>query len=100
MQRVLRIVFGNPFDEGYRVPAQFHTTDLGKLFHEAYSKMYHHDDLLTVKEVSQEVGVARQSVYDRIDDGKLHPIYFYGDQRLLRSEVEEWKEQRHHRKKD
>jgi predicted DNA-binding transcriptional regulator AlpA len=94
MQHVLRTVFGNSFDEGYSVPAKFHTTELGKLFHEAYSKMYHHDDLYTVKQAYEAVGVARQSVYDRIADGKLHPIYFYRDLRLLRSEVEEWKQQR------
>jgi len=99
MQAVLRIVFGNPFDEGYTIPAKFHLMELGKLFHEAYSKMYSHDDLLTVKEAYQEVGVARQSIYDRIADGKLHPIYFYQDLRLLRSEIEEWKAQRSLRKK-
>ncbi len=42
----------------------------------------------------QEVGVTWQSVYDFIADGKLHPIYLHGDQRLLRSEIEEWKVQR------
>jgi len=99
MQAVLRIVFGNPFDEGYIIPAKFHTMELGKLFHEAYSKMYSYHDLLTVKEAYQEVGVARQSINDRISDGKLHPIYFYQDLRLLRSEIEEWKAQRSLRKK-
>ena len=94
MRRILRMVFGNPFDEGYTVPAQFHTTELGKLFHEASTRMYRSKDLFTVKQASQEVGVARQSVYDRIADGKLHPIYVHGNQRLLRSEIEEWKVQR------
>jgi predicted DNA-binding transcriptional regulator AlpA len=98
MQRVLRMVFGNPFDEGYSMPAKFHTTELGKLFHEAYAKMYRPDDLCTVKQAYQEVGVARQSIYDRIADGKLHPIYSYRDLRLLRSEIEEWKAQRTSRK--
>jgi predicted DNA-binding transcriptional regulator AlpA len=87
------MVFGNPFDESYNVPAKFQTTDLGQLFHEAYSKMYHLDDLCTVKQAYQELGVARQSIYDRIADGKLHPIYYYRDLRLLRSEIEEWKAQ-------
>jgi predicted DNA-binding transcriptional regulator AlpA len=99
MQHVLRMVFGNPFNQGYSVPEQFHTMELGKLFHDAYSRMYNHEDLLTVKQAYQEVGVARQSVYDRIADGKLHPIYFYGDIRLLRPEIEEWKTQRNARKK-
>jgi predicted DNA-binding transcriptional regulator AlpA len=98
MQVVLRIVFGNPFDEGYTIPAKFHMMELGKLFHEAYSKLYSAHDLLTVKQAYQEVGVARQSIYDRIADGKLHPIYFYQDLRLLRSEIEEWKAQRTRRK--
>src|SRR6266700_3756418 len=94
MQRVLRMVFGNSFDEGYTIPAKFHTTELGKLFHEAYSNMYRAHDLLTVKQAYLEAGVARQSVYDRIADGKLHPIYLHGDIRLHRSEIEEWKAQR------
>ena len=98
MHAVLRIVFGNPLDEGYTIPAKFHMTELGKLFHEAYSKLYSSHDLLTVKQAYQEVGVARQSIYDRIADGKLHPIYFYQDLRLLRSEIEEWKAQRTLRK--
>jgi len=94
MQRVLRMVFGNSFDEGYTIPAKFHTTELGKLFHEAYSNMCRAHDLLTVKQAYLEAGVARQSVYDRIADGKLHPIYLHGDIRLHRSEIEEWKAQR------
>lgn len=97
MQRVLRMVFGNPFDDGYTIPAKFHTTELGKLFHEAYTNMYSARDLLTIKQAYQEAGVARQSVYDRIADGKLHPIYLYGDIRLLRSEIETWKAQRSRR---
>jgi hypothetical protein len=32
MQRVLRTIFGNPFNESYSMPARFHTTELGKLF--------------------------------------------------------------------
>jgi predicted DNA-binding transcriptional regulator AlpA len=99
MHAVLRIVFGNPFDEGYTIPAKFHLMELGKLFHEAYAKLYSSHDLLTVKQAYQEVGAARQSIYDRIADGKLHPIYYYEDLRLLRSEIEEWKAQRTLRKK-
>jgi len=99
MQRILRTVFGHLFDEGYSVPAKFHTTELGKLFHDAYAKMYDDEDLLTIQLAYQVVGVVRQSVYDRIADGKLHPIYVYGDQRLLRSEIEAWKAERHLRKK-
>jgi predicted DNA-binding transcriptional regulator AlpA len=60
--------------------------------------MYRSEDLCTVKQAYQEVGVARQSIYDRIADGKLHPIYYYRDLRLLRSEIEEWKAQRTSRK--
>ena len=99
MQRILRTVFGHLFDDGYSVPAKFHTTELGKLFHDAYAKMYDDEDLLTIQQAYQSVGVARQSVYDRIADGKLHPIYVYGEQRLLRSEIEAWKVERRLRKK-
>ena len=99
MQRILRTIFGHLSDEGYSIPEKFHTTELGQLFHDAYAKMYDGEDLLTIQQAYQAVGVARQSVYDRIADGKLHPIYVYGDRRLLRSEIEEWKAERHQRKK-
>ena len=99
MQRILRTVFGHLSDNGYSVPAKFHTTELGKLFHDAYAKMYDDEGLLTIQQAYQAVGVARQSVYDRIADGKLHPIYVYGDRRLLRSEIEAWKAERRQRKK-
>ncbi len=90
MQRLLRMAYGDPFGEGYTVPAQFHTTELGKLFQDAYVSLYRPDELLTVRQVYEELRTAKQSVYDRIDDGKLHPIYYYQEIRLLRQEVEQW----------
>lgn len=99
MQRLLRMAYGDPFGEGYMVPAKFHTTELGQMFQEAYASLYGPKDLMTIRKVYEELGTAKQSVYDRIADGKLHPIYYYHEIRLLRQEVEEWKAQRELRKK-
>jgi predicted DNA-binding protein YlxM (UPF0122 family) len=99
MQRLLRMAYGDPFGEGYTVPAKFHTTELGQLFQEAYASLYGPKDLMTIRKVYEELGMAKQSVYDRIADGKLHPIYYYNEIRLLRQEAEEWKAQRERRKK-
>jgi predicted DNA-binding transcriptional regulator AlpA len=99
MQRLLRMAYGDPFREGYTVPAKFHETELGKLFQDAYVSMYRPKELMTIRQVYEELGTAKQSVYDRIADGKLHPIYYYQEIRLLRQEVEEWKAQREQRKK-
>ena len=98
MRSVLRTLFGDPLSEGYTLPSQFHTTNLGKLLNEASRRMYKRKDLMTPTQVSRELGVARQSVYDRITDGNLHPIYLSrGEMRLLRPEVEAWKAQRQQR---
>jgi predicted DNA-binding transcriptional regulator AlpA len=95
MQRVQRMLFDDPLSKGYTVPEQFGTTDLGQLFREATRRMYRPEDLMKPKQVYRELGIARQSVYDRIASGKLHPIFSYtGEMRLLRAEVEEWKAQR------
>ncbi len=99
MERVYRALFGDCLGDGYMIPPQFYKTELGKLFHEAYSCMYDPEDLLTPVQVYRALGIARQSLYDRAREGKLHPIYFYGETRFLRSEVEAWKAQRERRKK-
>jgi predicted site-specific integrase-resolvase len=44
------------------------------------------------------VGIACQTLYDRVKKGKLRLISFCGEMRLLRSEVEVWKTQRAQRK--
>ncbi len=98
IQRLLRMAYGDPFGEGYTVPAQFHTTELGKLFQKAYASLYRPEELMTVRQVYKELGTAKQSVYDRITDGKLHPIYYYQEIRLLRQEVEQWNVERELRK--
>lgn len=38
MKLVLRTLYGDPLDEGYAVPEQFHTTDLGQIFDEAHTR--------------------------------------------------------------
>ncbi len=98
MQRVQRMLFGDPLSKGYTIPQQFGVTELGQLFREATRRMYRPEDLMKPKQVYRELGVARQSVYDRMASGKLHPVYSStGEMRFLCSEIEAWKAQRQQR---
>ena len=98
MERAYRVLFGDTFGEGYTVPPDFHRSELGQLFHEAYVKRYGRENLLTPAQVYHDLGIARQTRYDRVKSGKLRLISVYGETRFLRSEVEIWKAQRAQRK--
>ena len=98
IEQVYRVLFGNTFGEGYTVPEHFHRSDLGQLFHRAYVKLYGRENLLTPAQVYHDLGIARQTLYDRVKKGKLRLISFSGETRFLRSEVEAWKAQRARRK--
>jgi predicted DNA-binding transcriptional regulator AlpA len=98
MERAYRVLFGDTFGEGYTVPPDFHRSELGQLFHQAYVKLYGRENLLTPAQVYHDLGIARQTLYDRVKKGKLRLISFYGETRFLRSEVEAWKAQRAGRK--
>lgn len=98
MKRAARMLYGDPQSEGYTLPADFHKTELGQLFHKAYSRLYTARDLLTAKQAYSLLGIARQTLYERRDRGKLTSIYWYGELRFLRSEIEAWKVQRDQRR--
>jgi predicted DNA-binding transcriptional regulator AlpA len=98
MKEVYRILFGDCLTDGYTVPQQFFKTELGKLFNDAYAKLFEPEDLMTPAQVYRELGVARQSVYDMMSEGKLHPVYINGQTRFVRSEIDSWKQQRKQRK--
>jgi predicted DNA-binding transcriptional regulator AlpA len=97
MKRAARMLYGDPQSEGYTLPADFHKTELGLLFHQAYSRLYAARDLLTAKQAYSLLGIARQTLYERRDRGKLTSIYWYGELRFLRSEIEAWKALRNQR---
>ncbi len=71
MEQVYRVLFGDPFGEGYTLPPDFHRSDLGQLFHRAYVKLYGRENLLTPAQVYHDLGIARQTLYDRVKKGKL-----------------------------
>ncbi len=93
MMRIALMLYGDPLGDGYTLPADFHKTDLGKLFQAATVHLYHADDLLTAVQAYTMVGIKRQTLYDRLHRGKLTAIYRGGDLRFLRSEIETWKAQ-------
>jgi predicted DNA-binding transcriptional regulator AlpA len=99
LQRVLRMLYGDPFStDGYRLPDHFQDSALGQLFQEATHRLYTADDLMTAAQAYRLLGVARQTLYDRVYKGKLTPLsWFGGELRFLRSEIETWKAQRDQR---
>src|SRR5579859_3103704 len=94
LSQVSRLLYGDPFSDGFLLPKDFHTTDLGKLFHKAYVELYGLDNLLTPKEVYTYLEISRQRLYNRVLDGTLHPIYYDDEMRFERSEIEAWKAER------
>src|SRR5579859_57494 len=94
LSHVSRLLYGDPFSDGFLFPKDFHTTDLGKLFHKTYVDLYGLDNLLTPKEVYTYLEISRQRLYNRVLDGTLHPIYYYDEMRFERSEIEAWKAER------
>jgi predicted DNA-binding transcriptional regulator AlpA len=98
MKRVSRIVFGESLTNGYTLPARFHTTALGRLFHEVYARRYQPEELMSPAEVYRSLGIARQSLYDRIAEGTLTTVYLSGDLRLVRAEIDAWRAQRAQRR--
>ena len=95
IQLALRLLYGHLEDAGYTLPKDFHISKLGRLVDEAYWRIHGHQAFLGPSEAAREVGVSRQSVYDRIADGKLLAIHApYGEQRVLRADLEAWKAER------
>ncbi len=100
MKQILRLLYGDPLGDGYAVPEQFHKTELGQLFDQAHRRILGPEGLMTPGQVVKELGIARTTLYNRVNHGALHPIYLSnGEMRLLRSEIEVWKKQRGKRRK-
>ena len=101
IRRVLRLLYGDAFGEGYTLPKDFHTSELGRLVDEAHWHIYGYKKaFLGPTKAAREVGVSRQSVYDRVADGKLLAIHWPdGVQRVLRADIEAWKAERAQQRK-
>lgn len=100
IHRVLRLLYGDAFGEGYTLPKDFHTSALGRLVDEAHRGIYGYKAFLGSTKAAREVGVSRQSVYDRVADGKLLAIHWPdGVQRVLRADIEAWKAERAQQRK-
>jgi predicted DNA-binding transcriptional regulator AlpA len=100
MKQILRLLYGDPLGEGYTVPEQFHKTELGTLFNQVHWRILGPEGFMTPGQVVKELGIARTTLYNRVNHGTLHPIYLSnGEIRLLRSEIEVWKKQRGTRRK-
>ena len=100
MKRTTRMHYGDPQSEEYTLPADLRKTEMGQIFHKAYSRLYTAHNLLTAKQAYSLLGIARQTLYERRDRGKLTSIYWHGELRFLRSEIEAWKAQRDQRQQE
>lgn len=94
MQYVCRMLYG---DDVRTLPARFYKTEPGRLFSSASVQIYSEDDLMTPVQVYRMLGIARQSLYDRLASGKLTPVYGFHELRFQCSEIEAWKAQREQR---
>ena len=99
IQQVSRALFGDLLSQRYTLPPRLPQTEVGKLFQAAWVRLYRRQELLTPKQAYDLLGIARQTLYDRLSKGKLTPIYRYGERRFLRSEIEAWQAQRQLRRK-
>jgi len=98
MKQVYRMLFGNSLTNRYTLPSDIHKTELGQFLNEAKLRMYGPKELMTPKQAYTTLGISRQSLYDRADEGKLQKIYLPGGElRFLHVEIEEWKIQREQR---
>jgi transcriptional regulator with XRE-family HTH domain/predicted DNA-binding transcriptional regulator AlpA len=94
IQQVTRSLYGDPQSDDCTFPKDFHRTPSGQLVNQAYTHLYPLHELLTAKQAYQLAGVARQTLYERKDRGKLTAIYWHDELRFVRSEIEAWKEKR------
>ncbi|HET8843984.1 MAG TPA: hypothetical protein VFN35_21140 [Ktedonobacteraceae bacterium] len=91
IQRVYRLLYGHMFDDGYMVPKYFYRTLLGELIDEAHWKIHGSRAWVSMSKASRAVGVARQSIYDRIEEGKLLANHWpRRAQRVLKADLETW----------
>lgn len=98
MNGVYRMLFGDSLTDGYTLPPNFSKTELGQLFNAAYMNMYSPKEVMTPNQAYTTLGISRQSLYDRANEGKLQKIYLNGKLRFIRVEIEEWKTKRELRK--
>ena len=95
IQRIYRLLYGHMFDDGYMVPKYFYRTRLGELIDEVHFKIHGSRAWIGMSKASRAVGVARQSIYDRIEEGKLLANHWPGRaQRVLKADLETWIEER------
>src|SRR5258708_3102369 len=96
MKQIQRTMFGNPLGDDSTLPDDFHKTALGKLFHQAYWHMLGRKGLLTPDEAMKVLGISsRTTLYNRVYQHTLHPVYGpQGEMMLRRFEIEEWNKQR------
>jgi predicted DNA-binding transcriptional regulator AlpA len=99
MKRVSRMLYGDVLSNGFTLPAHFDTTELGEFFQSATARMYRHEDLMTPAQAYRFLGISRQSLYDRLKDGKLTAIHRHDELRFLRTEIEAWKQERQQRQR-
>jgi predicted DNA-binding transcriptional regulator AlpA len=98
IERVYRALFGSVLDDGYSVLKNFEKMLLGQIINQARVRMFQPEELLAPREVREKLGVARQTVYDWIAEGKLIPVYVDGKIMFPQEQVEQFQTHRRRRR--
>jgi hypothetical protein len=86
-----RAIFGEIEANTYRFPPKFHKMPLGHFINEALARFYREEQpghLLKVGQVCKRFGVARQTVHEWIEEGRLYATYIDGLAYLSVQDVE------------
>jgi hypothetical protein len=87
----------------YRFPAKFHKTQLGQLINDALTRFYKEERpgrLVPVRKACERFKVARQTVHEWIDAGRLQATYMNGLAYLDIQDVERMAQRRQHEHQD
>jgi hypothetical protein len=87
----------------YRFPAKFHKTQLGQLINDALTRFYKEERpgrLVPVRKACERFEVARQTVHEWIDAGRLQATYMNGLAYLDIQDVERMAQRRQHEHQD
>jgi excisionase family DNA binding protein len=72
---VLDLLFRSPGEDTYQVPRSFWDEPLGEMLSQAKLQSINPDDMMSITDAAQHLGVARPTIYRWMDDGTLSLIH-------------------------
>lgn len=88
---VLDLLFGSASTQPYQVPRAFWEEPLGRMLSQAKLRTINADDLVSIGQATQRLGVTRPTIYRWMDDGTLDYVYDIASGRVYvrRQDVEQ-----------